>query len=384
MSMGPPIQGCCCRTGVKPEAWAAGGGEPLRGDEATPRPARPWVLGWLKSPAGEVAQVSTSLCGRDRLDAWKVRWGIGRMRCRIKPGLYAVGEPSADCPVLVTANYKVTFDRLRSQLAGQAAWILVLETLGINVWCAAAKGTFGTDELVRRIETTGLPEVVSHRTLIVPQLGAVGVAAHEVRKRSGFQVVYGPVRAADLPAFLAAGMKAAPEMRQVRFPLPDRLAVVPIELVYWPRFVFPIMVALALLAGLATDGFSWTRVAGAGLPSAALFFVAWAASLVLTAWLLPWLPGRAFAAKGAWLGVAFLPAAAAYGLVLTHCWTGWLTAAAWCILIPVVASFMAMNFTGSTPITSLSGVRREMRVAAPLQVAGAVVALVLWLVGLFV
>lgn len=99
---------------------------------------------------------------------------------------------------------------------------------------------------------------------------------------------------------------------------------------------------------------------------------------------MPWLPGRAFAAKGAWLGVALLPAAAAYGLVLTHCWTGWPTAAAWGILIPVVASFMAMNFTGSTPITSLSGVRREMRVAVPLQVAGAVVAVVLWLVGLFV
>ncbi len=384
MSMGPPIQGCCCRTGVKPEAWVAGGGELLREDKATPRPARPWVLGWLKSPAGEVAQVSTSLGAADRLDAWKVRWGIGRMRCRIEPGLYAVGEPSADSPVLVTANYKVTFDRLRSQLAGQTAWILVLDTLGINVWCAAAKGTFGTDELVRRIEMTGLPEVVSHRTLIVPQLGAVGVAAHEVRKRSGFRVVYGPVRAADLPAFLAAGMKAAPEMRQVRFPLWDRLAVVPIELVYWPRFVFPIALALALLAGLGTDGFSWTRVTGVGLPSAVLFFVAWAASLVLTAWLLPWLPGRAFAAKGAWLGVALLPGAAAYGLILTHCWAGWLTAAAWCILIPVVASFMAMNFTGSTPITSLSGVRREMRVAVPLQTAGAVVGTILWMVGLFV
>ena len=383
MSMGPPIQECCCRTGVKPEAGAAGGGEPLRGDEATPRPARPWVLGSVESPAGEVAQVSTSLGAADRLDAWKVRWGIGRMRCRIEPGLYAVGEPPADSPVLVTANYKVTFDRLRSQLAGRAAWILVLETLGINVWCAAAKGTFGTDELVRRIETTGLPEVVSHRTLIVPQLGAVGVAAHEVRKRSGFRVVYGPVRAADLPAFLAAGMKAAPEMRQVRFPLWDRLAVVPIELVYWPKYVLFIMLAMALLAGLGTDGYSWSRVTGVGLPSAVLLLVAWAAGLVLTAWLLPWLPGRAFAAKGAWLGVALLPGAAAYGLILTHCWAGWLTAAAWCILIPVVASFMAMNFTGSTPITSLSGVRREMRVAVPLQTAGAVVGTILWVVGLF-
>jgi acetyl-CoA decarbonylase/synthase complex subunit gamma len=328
--------------------------------------------------------VSTSLTGGDRLDAWRVRWGIGRMHCRVEPGLYAAGQPTAESPVLVTANYKISFDRLRSQLTGQAAWVLVLDTVGINVWCAAAKGTFGTDELVRRIETTGLPEVVSHRTLVVPQLGAVGVAAHEVRKRSGFRVVYGPVRAADLPAFLAAGMKATPEMREVRFPLLDRLAVTPIELVYWPKYLVWVMLAMALLAGLGPDGYSWGRTASVGLPSSLLLFAAWAASLVLTAALLPWLPGRAFAAKGAWLGVALLPATSAFGWLLTGCWTNWVAAAAWCLMIPVVASFMAMNFTGSTPFTSLSGVRREMRVAIPLQVVGAAIAAVLWVVGLFV
>ena len=297
--------------------------------------------------------------------------------------MYAVGQPAADSPVLVSANFKISFDRLRSQLTGRAAWILVLETMGINVWCAAAKGTFGTDELVRRIHSTRLTEVVSHRTLIVPQLGAVGVAAHEVRKRSGFHVVYGPVRAADLPAFLGAGMKATPEMRQVRFPLPDRLAVVPVELVLSAKYAAVVILAMVLLGGLGADGYSPARVGSMGLSSAGLFLLAWAASLVLAAGLLPWLPGRAFAAKGAWLGAAMVPAAFVYGRLLTHCWTGWLTAAAWCVWIPAVASFMAMNFTGSTPITSLSGVRREMRVAVPLQAAGAVAGAILWVVGLF-
>ncbi len=73
---------------------------------------------------------------------------------------------------------------------------------GVNVWCAAGEGTFGTDELVRRIEACQLNEVVSQRQLILPQLGAPGIAAHEVRKRSGFKVEYGPVRAADLPEYL--------------------------------------------------------------------------------------------------------------------------------------------------------------------------------------
>ena len=65
----------------------------------------------------------------------------------------------------VTANYKLSFDALRSQLADLDAWILVLETNGINVWCAAGKGTFGTDELVHRIRECQLEKVVKTRNL---------------------------------------------------------------------------------------------------------------------------------------------------------------------------------------------------------------------------
>ncbi|RXM20875.1 acetyl-CoA synthase subunit gamma, partial [Citrobacter sp. AAK_AS5] len=82
---------------------------------------------------------------------WRVRWNIKRMDYRVAPGLYAVGEPTADSPVLVTANYKLTFDGLRSELGGVDAWMLVLDTLGVNVWCAAGKGTFSTAELARRV-----------------------------------------------------------------------------------------------------------------------------------------------------------------------------------------------------------------------------------------
>lgn len=137
-------------------------------------------------------QVSTVLYWADRLGHWKARWGIGRMKYVVEPGLYAIGNPDGNSPVFVSANYKMSFDRLRSQLDGRDGWILVLDTKGINVWCAAGKGTFGTDELVKRIEAVKLDRIVNHRTLIVPQLGATGVSAHEVKQQSDFRVVYGP------------------------------------------------------------------------------------------------------------------------------------------------------------------------------------------------
>ena len=306
------------------------------------------------------------------------------MRYRVEPGLYAVGSPTADSPVLASANYKMSFDRLRCRLEGLDAWILVLETDGINVWCAAGKGTFGTDELVRRIHATDLPDVVSHNVVVVPQLGAPGVAAHEVRKRSGFRAVYGPVRARDLPAFLRAGMKATPEMRRVEFRLPDRLAVVPVELVMSAKYVALVAAAFWLLAGLGPDGYSWARLLGIGTRSALVFVSAFVAGTVLTPALLPWLPGRALALKGAWIGLAVLVGLGlgiAGGLLP---FPGWLTSAAWCLLIPAATSFAAMNFTGATTYTSLSGVRREMRFAVPIQAVAALAGAACWLIGRFV
>ena len=86
----------------------------------------------------------------------------------------------------------------RAVMAGFWCWT----HKGINVWCAAGKGTFGTDELAERIASSGLNRVVTHRKLILPQLAGPGVAAHLVPKLAGFKVIYGPVRAKDLPAFM--------------------------------------------------------------------------------------------------------------------------------------------------------------------------------------
>ena len=193
-------------------------------------------LSFISYLGREIPQVPSELDWSDHFGGIKSRWAIGRMKYAVEPGLYAVGNPSGDSNVFVSANYKMSFDRLRSQLAGRSGWILVLDTKGINVWCAAGKGTFGTEELLSRVESVGLSEIVNHRTLIVPQLGATGISAHEVKDRSGFKVVYGPVRAEDLGAFLDAGMKATDQMRRIQFPLWDRIVLIPVELVMGTKY----------------------------------------------------------------------------------------------------------------------------------------------------
>ncbi len=178
----------------------------------------------------DIMHANSDITFNDRVEHFLIRWGYRRGEHRVAPGLYAMGNPGKDSPVFVTANYRLSFDALRSALKGIDSYMLILDTFGINVWCAAGKGTFGTEELVRQIEATGLSEVVSHKKLILPQLGAPGVRAFEVTKRTGFRVEYGPVKADDLTAYLKSG-KATPDMKKVRFPLPDRIVLIPVELV---------------------------------------------------------------------------------------------------------------------------------------------------------
>jgi hypothetical protein len=281
--------------------------------------------------------------------------------------LYKIGTPDSSSPVLVTANYKLTFDVLRSELADVDAWILVLDTNGVNVWCAAGKGTFGTEELVRRMQATGLSDVVSHRKLVVPQLGATGVAAHEVRRLCGFKVVYGPVRASDITAFLEAGMTATSRMRQVTFTVGERFEVIGVELASVLKWIVPIVVVMVLLAG----GESVLDRVSAAMTMASPILTGVLAGVVLVPILLPWIPGRAFSLKGAILGavvvgatLALMPGvrSAAVGVPLF-------------LLGTTAASFLAMQFTGSTTFTSPSGVEWEMRRALPFQIGATLLAI---------
>jgi len=306
------------------------------------------------------------------------------MRYRVEPGLYATGKPGDQSPVFVSANYKMSFDRLRAQLSGIDSWVMVLDTKGVNVWCAAGKGTFGTDEIVARMEAVRLGDVVSHRRLILPQLGAPGVSAHEVKRRTGFRVVYGPVRAEDIPQFMSDGLKATPEMRQVRFDFRDRIILVPTDIVGGAKYVLAALALLLLTSGFGEGGYSAQRIATSGVSNATLLLRIYLAAAILPPALLPWLPGRAFSAKGAWLGVVLDAALLAFSIAYPGTFRNWFVVGAWMCLIPAITSFMAMNFTGSSTYTSLSGVKKEMRVAVPLQAASAVLGIGLWITGLVV
>jgi hypothetical protein len=336
-----------------------------------------FITGNVSISDSVVPLISTNIEFNDFLGAVMVRWGINRNNYRVSPGLYAVGTPDKLSDVFVTANYKLSFDALRKNLSGVSGWILVLDTKGVNVWCAAGKGTFGTKELVNRIKLTSLERIVSHKRLILPQLGATGVAAHKVKEETGFNVHYGPVRASDIKKFISEGYRADKEMRRVTFGFKDRIKLIPNDFVYGKFYLLGAIALLFLISGLSNKGISYRNFAGDGGPSILSVLLAYIAGIVITPMFLPYIPGRRFSFKGFYSGA--LVFIILFLLKLTG--SNIFETLSWFLIITAISSFLAMNFTGSSTYTSLSGVKKEMKFSVPFQIGFALVGIILQVIG---
>jgi NAD-dependent dihydropyrimidine dehydrogenase PreA subunit len=157
----------------------------------------------------------------------KTLWGLlfRLLPCPTSTGLRRVGYPDRDSPVLVTCNFDLTVKRVSGVLrrAGVDAWLLVAQSQGVNVWCAAGADEFNTDSVVTAVKTSGIGDLVDHRKLVLPPLGAPGVRAVDVRERTGWVPRWGPVYAEDLPRYLAGGYRRDERMKRVTYEWRERL-----------------------------------------------------------------------------------------------------------------------------------------------------------------
>jgi len=335
----------------------------------------PYVENFLATAQGRIPRVRTTPTGWDRLGTCRARLGLDRNNYTVNPGLYAIGQPGPQSQVVVTANYKLTFDTVRFAVNGRDLWLLVTDTRGINIWCAGGKGTFSAAGIAEQVRKTGLEHVVSHRRLILPQLGANGVRARDLRRACGFEAVFGPVNAKDLPRYLEHGEDEA--MREVTFTLKERAAVIPVELVLGWKLILAAFAVAAVLS-LIGPKFSLDAIRQRWILAATATGFGLAAGAILFPLLLPALRTRLFSLGGAGLGLALAVLLPAIFPQLS--WVATAGAGLWAMSL---ASWLALNFTGSTPYTSPSGVEKEMRKAIPVLAIGTVLAAILFVTGNF-
>lgn len=245
-----------------------------------------------------------------------------------EPGLRVFGHPDQRSPVFVTANFDLTEKRVARYLRNLDCYLLVAPTGGINVWCAAKGGNFTAHSVISVVKTSRIGDMVTNRTLILPQLAAPGIDTRQVRRETGWRCKFGPVYAKDIPQYVANGFKKTDAMRHVKWDLRDRLDI-------GIGVSFPIFLLILVIL--------------------AIFLRAWLAEFVVLGWGLlllmygffPLIPGRA-----GWHKLLFLEALLAVGLASYHVLA---TSPSWYIRD---LFFMAMglvvvigtDFGGATPL----------------------------------
>jgi NAD-dependent dihydropyrimidine dehydrogenase PreA subunit len=271
-----------------------------------------------------------------------------------RTGLIEIGRPGRDAPVLLTGNFRLTVERVKRALEGVDAYLLVANSRGVNVWCAATGGLLTNHDVVSVLKTSGIDSRVDHREVILPQLAATGIEGPYVRRKTGWKVAWGPVEAAAIPDFLRAGLETTAEMRSVAFGWRRRLEMA----VAW---AFPI----SLLGALIVLPF-WREVA---LP---LVGLVWGLSLLLFLGFPLYQPGVDRSEKGVgfvffdfgprgtplvlWL-VCVLGIAGGAVAMGEFSWTLMLQ---WAGIALVVLAILGLDLMGSTP-TYKSGLHDDRR-----------------------
>lgn len=303
----------------------------------------------------DVHKLDTTIYIKDSIMNLGVRFGYNRFSYKVPPGLYSIGEPSEDDLVIVTCNYKLTVDVLRKELKSQNLWLLILDTDGVNVWCAAGKGSFGSAELIYSIRESDLENKISHRKLILPQLAAPGIQAHLIKEITGFNVVYGPIKASDVVPFITSEFKASDDMRRIEFKLLDRIKVIPLELLAGIKYL-TIMVLIFLIGSIVIPSIGFNEV----MKISGIFTIGVLTGTVLYPIVMPLMPFKMFYKNGILLSFVIL----SVYLTLVG-WMGLISIGSALISI-ALSGYITMNFTGSTTFTSLSGVKKEMEKAIPI------------------
>ena len=140
-----------------------------------------------------------------------------------KTGYQRVGNPDENSPVLLTCNFHLTILRLKKATKGLNYHLLIANSKGINVWCAATGDSLNNHSVISVIKTSGIEDKVNHKKVIMPQLAAPGVESKVILKNVGWKILWGPVDAKDIPEFFESNLEKTVEMKQVKFRLIQRI-----------------------------------------------------------------------------------------------------------------------------------------------------------------
>ncbi|MCB2216587.1 acetyl-CoA decarbonylase/synthase complex subunit gamma [Desulfofustis glycolicus] len=123
----------------------------------------------------------------------------------VTEGIYEIGTPDENSPVLVTTNFALTYFIVSGEIEASkvSSWLLIKDSEGLSVLTAWAAGKFSGDDVGLFVKKSGIADKVKHTELIIPGYAASIVADVE-EELPGWTITVGPREAAHLPGFLKA------------------------------------------------------------------------------------------------------------------------------------------------------------------------------------
>jgi NAD-dependent dihydropyrimidine dehydrogenase PreA subunit len=215
--------------------------------------------------------------------------------------LRRVGNPDENSPVLVSGNYTLTVHRLLRVLRGFDCWLLVANSRGSNVWCAAGMNEYSEHDIIDAVNVAELSSVVKHKRIIAPPYAAPGVDVNVVKEQTGFRLIWGPTHLNDIPRYLTNLARRTYDMGLVQFGFQDRMEqalstalayclTIAIAAIFWPKYIFGAMgiVFFVYCFGFAMWNFlpterAWRRT----ITVALLLGVPWGAFMAWRGWSIP-------------------------------------------------------------------------------------------------
>ncbi len=122
-----------------------------------------------------------------------------------KEGIYEIGSPNENSPVLITSNFSLTYFIVSGEIETSRvpSWLLVKDTEGLSVVTAWAAGKFVADAIAPFVKKSGIADKVKHHKLVIPGAAAAESGGLE-EELPGWEIQVGPREGSNIPAYLKA------------------------------------------------------------------------------------------------------------------------------------------------------------------------------------
>jgi acetyl-CoA decarbonylase/synthase complex subunit gamma len=121
----------------------------------------------------------------------------------VTEGIYEIGAPDENSPVLVTTNFSLTYFIVSGEIEGSRvpSWLLIMDTEGLSVMTAWAAGKFSGDMVGSFVKKCGIGDKVSHKKIIIPGYAA-SISGEMEEELPDWEIMIGPRDASLIPKFL--------------------------------------------------------------------------------------------------------------------------------------------------------------------------------------